>query len=146
MAIYGKMNTPDASPCPGRATLDRLDKAFDIIVDIMWSVEVEPEVEKWIESLSVRDFATVVAAVERLAEDGNRLRFPASRALGDGLFELRISLDRIARRITFYFADDRRIVLLTTFRKQRQNERAEVRRARRAMRRCLAEGHAPEEE
>ena len=112
----------------------------------MWSVEVEPEVEKWIESLSVRDFATVVAAVERLAEDGNRLRFPASRVLGDGLFELRISLDRIARRVTFYFADDRRIVLLTTFRKQRQNERAEVRRARRAMRRCLAEGHAPEEE
>lgn len=43
------------------------------------------------ESLSVKDFAKVVAAVERLAEDGNRLRFPASRALGDGLFELRIS-------------------------------------------------------
>ena len=49
----------------------------------MWSVEVEPEVEQWIESLSVREFATVVAAVERLAKDGNRLRFPASRALGD---------------------------------------------------------------
>ena len=112
----------------------------------MWSVEVEPEVEQWIESLSVREFATVVAAVERLAKDGNRLRFPASRAPGDGLFELRVGLDRVARRITFYFADNRRIVLLTTFRKQRQNERAEVRRARRAMRRCLAEGHAPEEE
>ncbi len=112
----------------------------------MWSVEVEPEVEQWIESLSVREFATVVAAVERLAKDGNRLRFPASRALGDRLFELRVGLDRVARRITFYFADNRRIVLLTTFRKQRQNERAEVRRARRAMRRCLAEGHAPEEE
>ncbi len=66
--------------------------------------------------------------------------------LGDRLFELRVGLDRVARRITFYFADNRRIVLLTTFRKQRQNERAEVRRARRAMRRCLAEGHAPEEE
>ena len=112
----------------------------------MWSVEVEPEVEQWIESLSVREFATVVAAVERLAKDGNRLRFPASRALGNGLFELRVGLDRVARRITFYSADNRRIVLLTTFRKQRQSERAEVRRARRAMRRCLAEGHAPEEE
>ena len=112
----------------------------------MWSVEVEPEVEQWIESLSVREFATVVAAVERLAEDGNRLRFPASRALGGGLFELRVSLDRVARRITFYFTGDRRIVLLTTFRKQRRNERAEVRRARRAMRRCLAEGHVLGEE
>ena len=112
----------------------------------MWSVEVEPEVEQWIESLSVREFATVVAAVERLAKDGNRLQFPASRALGNGLLELRAGLDRVARRITFYFADNRRIVLLTTFRKQRQNERAEVQRARRAMRRCLAEGYAPEEE
>ena len=109
-------------------------------------MEVEPEVEQWIESLSVREFATVVAAVERLAEDGSRLRFPSSRALGDGLFELRVDLGRTARRITFYFADDRRIVLLTTFRKQRQNERAEVRRARRALRRCIAEGHAVEEE
>lgn len=112
----------------------------------MWSVEVEPEVEQWIESLAVRQFATVIAAVERLATDGSRLRFPASRPLGDGLFELRIDLNRTARRITFYFADDRRIVLLTTFRKQRQNERTEIRRARRAMRRCIAEGHAVEEE
>ena len=112
----------------------------------MWSVEVEPEVEQWIESLSVREFATVVAAVERLAEDGSRLRFPASRSLGGGLFELRVDLGRVARRVTFCFAEDRRIVLLTTFRKQRQNERAEVRRAREAMRRCVAEGHSPEEE
>lgn len=109
-------------------------------------MEVEPEVEQWIESLSVREFAALMAAVERLAEDGSRLRFPASRPLGDGLFELRVDLGRTARRITFYFADDRRIVLLTTFRKQRQNERAEVRRARRALRRCIAEGHAVEEE
>ena len=45
-------------------------------------VEVKPEVEQWIESLSVRKLATVVAAEERLAEDGSRLRFPAPRALG----------------------------------------------------------------
>ena len=111
----------------------------------MWSVEVEAEVEQWIESLAVRQFASVLAAVERLAEVGSQLRFPAARPLGDGLFELRIDLGRTARRITFFFADDRRIVLLTTFRKQRQNERAEVRRARKAMRRCIAEGHAVEE-
>ena len=41
----------------------------------MWLVEVEPEVEQWVESLSVGEFATVVVAVERLAEDGSRLRF-----------------------------------------------------------------------
>ena len=124
----------------------RSGEAFDIIGDVMWLVEVEREVEQWVESLSVREFAKVAAAVERLAEDGSRLRFPASRSLGGGLFELRVDFGRVARRVTFYFAQDRRIVLLTTFRKQRQNERAEVRRARGAMRRCIAEGHAPEEE
>jgi hypothetical protein len=35
---------------------------------------------------------------------------------------------------------------LTTFRKQRQNERAEVQRARDAMARCIAEGHTAEED
>jgi hypothetical protein len=37
-------------------------------------------------------------------------------------------------------------VLLTVFRKQRQNERHEVQRARQAMSRCLREGHTAEEE
>ena len=77
----------------------------------------------------------MVAHVERLAERGNQLRMPASRALGKGLFELRIDLSRTARRITYYFASGpgRRIVLLTTFRKQRQNERAEINRAHDAL-------------
>ena len=50
------------------------------------------------------------------------------------------------RRVTFCVAEDRRVVLLTTFRKLRQNKRAEGRRARQAMRWCLAKGHTPEEE
>ena len=62
-----------------------LARRLDIIGDVMWLVEVEPEVEQWIESLSVREFATVAAAVERLAEDGSRLRFPASRSGGDAM-------------------------------------------------------------
>ena len=59
----------------------RSGEAFDVIGDVMWLVEVEPLVEQWIESFSVREFATV-AAVERLAEDGSRLRFPASGSGG----------------------------------------------------------------
>lgn len=112
----------------------------------MWTVEVEPEVENWINSLSVKEFAKVIATVERLEERGNRLRFPASRPLGDGLFELRFELGRTAQRVTFYFADAQRIVLLTVFQKQRQQENVEIRRAHRAMRRCVAEGHSVEED
>ena len=54
---------------------------------------------------------------------------PLSRSLGDGLFELRFSLGSTARRITYRFTDDGRIVLLTTFRKQRDNEWAEAQTA-----------------
>ncbi|MCP3854503.1 MAG: type II toxin-antitoxin system RelE/ParE family toxin [Actinomycetia bacterium] len=100
------------------------------------------------EDLSAKEFAVVLAHVERLSERGNRLRMPASRSLGDGLFELRFDLGRVARRITYFFVPDteQRIALLTTFRKQRQNERAEVRPARSAMARCIAEGHTAEED
>jgi len=119
----------------------------DIIFGIVWSVELEPEVETWIESLSVKEFALVLAHVERLAERGNQLRMPTSRALGDKLYELRFGLNRVAWRITYFFAGPgRRIVLLTVFRKQRQNERAEVQRAREVMARCVAEGHMAEED
>jgi len=53
---------------------------------------------------------------------------------------------RVAWRITYYYPGDRRIVLLTVFRKQRQNERTEVQRARWAMQRCINEQHTPDEE
>lgn len=112
----------------------------------MWSVELEPEVESWIDELPIADFAAVVARVERLAERGSRLRMPASRSLGEGLFELWFDLHRVAQRITYYFASGRRIVLLTVFRKQRQSEHVEVRRARQAMARCIEEGHTPDDE
>lgn len=59
-----------------------------------------------------------------------------------GCFDLR----RVAWRITYYFAAGRRIVLLMVFRKQRQNERHEVERARRAMARCIEEAHTAEED
>lgn len=112
----------------------------------MWDVELEPEVEDWLETLSLADFASVLPHIERLAERGNTLRMPASRALGAALFELRFELKRAAWRITFFFTDGRRIVLLTVFRKQRMNERHEIERAREGMRRCIAEGHTAEED
>ena len=112
----------------------------------MWSVESEPEVEAWLDEVSVKEFALVLARLDRLAERGSGLRMPASRSLGDGLFELRFDLGRTARRVTYFFGPNRRIVLLTVFRKQRNNERVEVRRARQTMVRCIAEGHTAEED
>ncbi len=118
----------------------------DIINGVMWAVELEPEVELWLEQLTVPDFAKALPHIERLGAWGNRLRMPASRTLGGGLLELRFDIHPVSWRITYYFAPDRRIVLLTVFRKQRQNERHEVARARRAMTLCIAEGHTVEED
>ena len=88
----------------------------------------------------------MAAHVERLESQGNLLRMPASHALGAGLFKLRFDLARSAWRISYYFPGERRIVLLTVFRKQRQNERTDVQHARWAMQRCLNERHTPDEE
>lgn len=119
----------------------------DIISDVtMWSVELEPEVKRWLESLPPDAFATVAFHIDRLAQLGSRLRMPHSRSLGDGLFELRFDLAKVAQRLAFFFPGNGRIVLLTVFRKQRSNERAEVERARRAKARCIEEGHGLDEE
>ena len=64
---------------------------------------------------------------------------PISRSLGDGLFELRFTLGPTARRITYRFAKDGRMILLTTFRKQRNNERHEIERARKAAVECATQ-------
>ncbi|HZD23112.1 MAG TPA: hypothetical protein VE569_06880 [Acidimicrobiia bacterium] len=40
----------------------------------------------------------------------------------------------------------RRIILLTVFRKQRRQERAEIDRAVRALEKCIAEGHTVEDD
>lgn len=74
--------------------------------------------------------------IDRLATLGSSARMPLSRSLGDGLFELRFTLGPTARRITYRFTKDDRIVLLTTFRKQRNNERIEIDRARKAAEEC----------
>ncbi len=67
---------------------------------------------------------------------GRHCRMPLSRSLGDGLFELRFTLGPTARRITHRYTRDGTIILLTTFRKQRNNERTEIKRARQAADTC----------
>ncbi len=55
---------------------------------------------------------------------------PHSRSLGEGLRELRFSCESVARRITYVIDTERTIITLTTFRKQRDNERCEIQRAK----------------
>jgi putative component of toxin-antitoxin plasmid stabilization module len=93
-------------------------------------IVLRAEVTDWLASLGDADQKRATHAFDRLASFGHTARMPHSPSLGDGLFELRFSLGPTARRITYRFTEDHRIVLLTTFRKQRNNERAEIERAR----------------
>jgi phage-related protein len=99
-------------------------------------IELHDEVVDWMESLDDREWNRTLVVIDRLGELGSSARMPRSRSLGEGLFELRFTLESTARRITYRFTDDGRIILLTTFRKQRNNERAEVDRARKVAEEC----------
>ncbi|MFF4775512.1 type II toxin-antitoxin system RelE/ParE family toxin [Microtetraspora fusca] len=109
-------------------------------------MELEPEVDDWFDSLSQDDQETAVFYVDLLAERGVLLDEPYTRQLRGKLRELRFHLSREAVRITYWIAPDRRIILLTVFRKQRMRETGEIERAVRAMRRCIAEAHTADEE
>ncbi|KAB8183744.1 type II toxin-antitoxin system RelE/ParE family toxin [Microbispora catharanthi] len=107
---------------------------------------MEPEIDEWFDSLSQDDQETAVFYVDLLAERGVLLDEPYTRQLCGKLRELRFHLSRDAVRITYWIAPGRRIILLTVFRKQRMRETAEIERAVRAMRRCIAEAHTADEE
>lgn len=106
------------------------------MIDLVGDVELHDEVVAWMDSLDDTEWDRTVVVIDRLATLGSAARMPLSKSLGNGLFELRFTLGPTARRITYRFTKDGRIVLLTTFRKQRNNERNEITRARAAAEAC----------
>jgi phage-related protein len=87
-------------------------------------------------NLSTQEFIIADRHIDLLAEMGNKLRDPHSKSLGEGLFELRFTMSRQAWRITYWFAPRQLIVLLTVFRKRRNNEQHEIERAHQALKQC----------
>ena len=88
------------------------------------------------DSLDDAEWNRTVVVIDRLIGLGSSARMPLSRGLGDGLVELRSSLGPTARRITYRLTKDGRVILLITFRKQGNNERTEIARARKAAESC----------
>jgi putative component of toxin-antitoxin plasmid stabilization module len=106
------------------------------MIDPVADIELHDEVAAWMLDLVDSEWDRTVVVVDRLASLASLARMPFSRSLGDGLFELRFALGPTARRITYRFTASGQIVLLTTFRKQRNNERAEIVRARKIADEC----------
>ena len=65
-----------------------------------------------------------------------------TRRLGGKVRELRFHLLAQQARVTYWLAPERRVILLTVFRKTRSAETAEVARALQAQKICQAE-HGP---
>lgn len=110
------------------------------------AVELEPEVEKWLENLPTALFARAAFYVDLLAEQGPLLGEPYTKQLDGKLRELRFYLERQAVRVTYWIASDSRIIMLTVFHKTRMRDEREVDRARRALARCVDEAHRVEEQ
>ena len=104
-----------------------------------WRIELSEEVDQWLDTLSVKGAAQAFRALDLLAERGAALRMPHSRKLDDDLWELRFRCETLSRRITYTVDLERRIITLTTFRRQRNNERKEVQRAHNVLRRHRGE-------
>jgi hypothetical protein len=117
-------------------------------MDDLWDIEIEPEVQHWLDTLADRDYLVAEHAAERLQQAPTTLGEPYSRNLGGGVRELRFTLghDGEAIRVTYWLAPQRRIVLLTVFRKTRMREAAEVERARQARKVCEVEHDAARHE
>jgi hypothetical protein len=112
-----------------------------------WStIELEPEVEGWLLSLTDDDFGRSNGRSTCLPMKASTSGEPFTRQLRGKLRELRFHLGRRQVRITYYIASGRRIVLLTVFATTRQQERAEIDRAWRAMQACIVEGHTAEDD
>lgn len=103
--------------------------------DRPWRIELSEEVDRWVETLPPKGRAQAFRALDLLAKYGAGLRMPHSRKLDDQLWELRFRCGQVNQRITYTVEPERRVITLTTFRKQRGNERKEVQRARNLLRR-----------
>jgi len=84
-------------------------------------------VEKFIDSLDVKMRVKALGCIDILAEFGNALREPYSKAIGNGLFELRIKFAGDITRIFYFFVVDNKIILTNGFiKKTRKTPPSEI--------------------
>jgi phage-related protein len=87
----------------------------------------EQPVQQFIDSLDLKMSAKALGSIDILAEFGNTLREPYSKALGKGLFELRIKFAGDITRIFYFFCVDNKIILTNGFvKKTRKTPSSEI--------------------
>ena len=97
-------------------------------------VNFHPRLVEIIESWPADVLADYVRLVGLMLRHGPDLRLPWSRAMGQGLFELRPRGQSLTCRVLYGFASDRTIVIVHAFtKKSRQTPDRDLRLARRRM-------------
>lgn len=85
----------------------------------MFELLFHPDAFAELEALTPIMKAKALNALDKLEAQGNQLRFPHTRPIQDGLFELRTSGKNISRTF-FAFAVGQKIYILRTFVKKTQ--------------------------
>ena len=109
-----------------------------------YEIELEPEVRHWLEALPTRHYLRVMQRADELADSPETFGEPRSRHLAGPVRELRMHLEPDDSRVTYWLAPDRRVILLTVFRKTKMREETQVARATAAQAECArahGEGH-----
>ena len=75
----------------------------------------EKPVETFLDNLDLKMRVKALGSLEILAEFGNKLREPYSKAISKGLFELRIKFAGDITRIFYFFVMNNRIILTNGF-------------------------------
>lgn len=75
----------------------------------------EKPVDGFLDGLDKKMRAKALHSIAILKEFGNALREPHSKAMGDGLFELRIKFASDISRIFYFFVVDNKIILTNGF-------------------------------
>ena len=76
--------------------------------------------EEFLKSLNKKMFAKMYRLIGMLEENGNELREPHSKSLGDGIFELRAKVASDTTRILYFFYVGKRIIVTNGFTKKTQ--------------------------
>ena len=87
----------------------------------------EKPIETFLDSLDLKMRAKALGSIEILAEFGNTLREPYSKAIGKGVFELRIKFAGDITRLFYFFVMNNRIILTNGFiKKTRKTPSGEI--------------------
>lgn len=89
-------------------------------------------VVEFINSFDLRMQAKIVRTIKLLEVNGNSLRMPFSKALDNGIFELRVQTGNDITRVLYFFYIGKRIVLTNGFvKKTQKTPKLEIERAER---------------